>query len=62
MENGDLVHVEGISIHALREESDILKSCHTHQLDISIHALREESDLKLTAQYAISMYFNPRSP
>ena len=37
-------HREAISIHALREESDLLSVCHAHQSPISIHALREESD------------------
>ena len=33
-----------ISIHALREESDIPESEYLKGLNISIHALREESD------------------
>ena len=35
-----------ISIHALREESDIFKSKQKKSFEISIHALREESDVK----------------
>ena len=34
-----------ISIHALREESDIFDESYRAKLNISIHALREESDL-----------------
>ena len=34
----------GISIHALREESDTLKAGYYASIRISIHALREESD------------------
>ena len=34
----------GISIHALREESDASTPTHPRLLAISIHALREESD------------------
>ena len=33
-----------ISIHALREESDVGLACGGRVLAISIHALREESD------------------
>ena len=35
----------GISIHALREESDIPHVSRNRRIDISIHALREESDI-----------------
>ena len=34
-----------ISIHALREESDLDSEVELETLEISIHALREESDL-----------------
>ena len=34
----------GISIHALRKESDILADAGLGRVDISIHALRKESD------------------
>ena len=41
-----VVHLT-ISIHALREESDLLRSVRQDvRNDISIHALREESDSK----------------
>ena len=36
----------GISIHALREEGDLVGSYHCETHDISIHALREEGDLQ----------------
>ena len=36
----------GISIHALREESDSANSIQLCSMLISIHALREESDLR----------------
>ena len=36
--------VDDISIHALREESDLPLTVITVPLSISIHALREESD------------------
>ena len=35
-----------ISIHALREEGDILPVCTSLLINISIHALREEGDSK----------------
>ena len=35
-----------ISIHALREEGDLVGSYHCETHDISIHALREEGDLQ----------------
>ena len=35
---------EGISIHALREEGDVLPLLHDRTIRISIHALREEGD------------------
>ena len=35
---------DGISIHALRKESDQAADHVGHQLHISIHALRKESD------------------
>ena len=38
------VTVTDISIHALREESDLLGRIHPARIAISIHALREESD------------------
>ena len=35
-----------ISIHALREEGDVLEALRCRQYAISIHALREEGDSK----------------
>ena len=39
----------GISIHALREEGDVLSHCPLADLAISIHALREEGDTRAAA-------------
>ena len=36
-----------ISIHALREESDVHAAFRNEFIEISIHALREESDMRL---------------
>ena len=56
--------VQYISIHALREESDLyVTSEFENDVDgISIHALREESDLAQKAAKKITDNFNPRSP
>ena len=35
---------KGISIHALREEGDLLRADRYARREISIHALREEGD------------------
>ena len=52
-----------ISIHALREESDLDRLPRIHRRSsISIHALREESDSQYVRQAAVSWHFNPRSP
>ena len=51
-----------ISIHALREESDIPKQIERRGAQISIHALREESDNFQKKKIANQKYFNPRSP
>ena len=51
-----------ISIHALREESDISLTRLGTQRVISIHALREESDACTTAVILLMTDFNPRSP
>ena len=40
-----MIHTLGISIHALREESDLSQVVAASKINISIHALREESDL-----------------
>ena len=44
--NGFNAKLLGISIHALREESDTTASATAITGDISIHALREESDIR----------------
>ena len=47
-----------ISIHALREESDLLHEVNRlHHVRISIHALREESDYGLVLRLARSRIF-----
>ena len=52
-----------ISIHALREESDIiLFLAAILQTQISIHALREESDRRRDTMIYRDGNFNPRSP
>ncbi len=54
--------VFGISIHALRKESDFLRFL-VHRLDaISIHALRKESDASSWSQASRPSKFNPRPP
>ena len=51
-----------ISIHALREESDVVDAAHLVAVIISIHALREESDGVMVSNTYWRAYFNPRSP
>ena len=51
-----------ISIHALREEGDIINVDELHTTPISIHALREEGDLSKTRLATASFYFYPRPP
>ena len=51
-----------ISIHALREESDIWQMKDFTNSIISIHALREESDGSPSIQRCLQRYFNPRPP
>ena len=51
-----------ISIHALREESDLRHVQRDHAAEISIHALREESDSCCKADSLDMSNFNPRSP
>ena len=46
---------DGISIHALRKESDQAADHVGHQLHISIHALRKESDIQ-ARESAITAY------
>ena len=52
----------GISIHALREESDMSRATISIDGVISIHALREESDERQAVMPENMPYFNPRSP
>ena len=53
---------EGISIHALHEESDQALAYQRLHWLISIHALHEESDRWSDRSSALPAYFNPRSP
>ena len=52
----------GISIHALRKESDVCDIAVSPVQIISIHALRKESDPAPLLPLADIWYFNPRSP
>ena len=52
----------GISIHALREESDVRPVRRSLFHVISIHALREESDVPHHHPAQRPQNFNPRSP
>ena len=54
--------VASISIHALREESDVFHVAVYKDLGISIHALREESDQEEKQCHTEGLYFNPRPP
>ena len=54
--------VEGISIHALREEGDIQARLFAAHDDISIHALREEGDDNDVDKFIASFDFYPRPP
>ena len=57
------LHRPGISIHALREESDKISSgIRVFLQPISIHALREESDAAGCLCVSVSHNFNPRPP
>ena len=51
-----------ISIHALREESDLSLTSAAMTSLISIHALREESDPDSYPAQHTDSNFNPRSP
>ena len=51
-----------ISIHALREESDMFVFYLGRTMRISIHALREESDGYALFRADLRIDFNPRSP
>ena len=52
----------GISIHALREEGDVLSHCPLADLAISIHALREEGDAYRGDGMMLASNFYPRPP
>ena len=51
-----------ISIHALREEGDLIQTVQTAIDPISIHALREEGDLQRSGHDARHSDFYPRPP
>ena len=51
-----------ISIHALREEGDLVMPQVSQQSFISIHALREEGDLFRPRRLLSGRYFYPRPP
>ena len=53
---------EEISIHALREEGDLIVGDVNIQFPISIHALREEGDVILWLYQQEKDYFYPRPP
>ena len=54
---------EGISIHALREEGDLVAIIRPSLLvAISIHALREEGDMYAAMSTMAVLYFYPRPP
>ena len=62
-----MIHFSGyngysISIHALREEGDLLFHKHRHKVIISIHALREEGDFVPAAPFVLPTNFYPRPP
>ena len=51
-----------ISIHALREEGDVLPEQTRRHKEISIHALREEGDSAVSATTINELNFYPRPP
>ena len=51
-----------ISIHALREEGDIVHGIGESLSFISIHALREEGDALTPLSTSPGIYFYPRPP
>ena len=57
----DLVAVP-ISIHALREEGDMVAEISKDRVTISIHALREEGDASTMRRLNPRFYFYPRPP
>ena len=52
----------GISIHALREEGDMVAEISKDRVTISIHALREEGDFSCCDRLTRASYFYPRPP
>ena len=54
--------VEEISIHALREEGDVIDGNNAVSYEISIHALREEGDALLPSMTPKQAHFYPRPP
>ena len=56
------VGMQGISIHALREEGDLAIRAFGGYDDISIHALREEGDVICPSLQPASRNFYPRPP
>ena len=52
----------GISIHALREEGDLMRELAIRIKDISIHALREEGDAVRIFIVVLKQHFYPRPP
>ena len=55
-------HLKKISIHALREEGDVLDALRGLLQEISIHALREEGDLSGSCRSPSQKDFYPRPP
>ena len=53
---------KAISIHALREEGDVVKAESHPPNKISIHALREEGDSAHPMMSPGTVYFYPRPP
>ena len=51
-----------ISIHALREEGDLVINPNKWTKKISIHALREEGDMISPPSGSVVHYFYPRPP
>ena len=54
--------MQAISIHALREEGDLIHAQLAAVKQISIHALREEGDHQDATPAPHSRYFYPRPP
>ena len=52
-----LLEKGGISIHALREEGDVIDGNNAVSYEISIHALREEGDIREAVKYDLFREF-----